>query len=122
MQRETVQGLSRISMIGNLVCDIIIFLYLLDSDNTSRLIIGTYAVQSSIALWKVLKVLKVQFSSGGVVMKKRTEEEKETHMHDASGMYYLAFILIPCVVCSAIYALFNYEYKIFLLLVYSFCS
>jgi len=113
MERETLEGLSRVGLIGNLVCDIIILLYLFDSDGTSSLILGTYFVQTSIQVWKVMKVLKVQITSGGLKYTQKTDAEKESNQHDMAGFKYLAYVLVPLVIGSAIYALFNYEYKSF---------
>merc|ERR550517_1686084 len=44
-------------------------------------------------------------------MKKRTQAERDTHSHDADGMWYLAWVLVPCVVGHAGYCLYHYQYK-----------
>ena len=59
------------------------------------------------------KVLKLQYSFGGVRMKETSAEERETHAHDSTGLMYLAAVLVPLVIGSATYALFTYEYRSF---------
>jgi len=108
MQRESIEGLSRVSMIGNFICNLITLLYLIDND-TSILVVGTIFVETCIQFWKVGKVLKVQWSS--MSMKKRTQAERDTHSHDVDGMWYLAWVLVPCVVGHAGYCLYHYQYK-----------
>jgi hypothetical protein len=86
-------GMSKRSVIGNAVCSLIIFLFLLDSPGTSMIIIATTGVSALIDLWKTMRVL-------GFTGPKRdfSEAEKETDVIDKAGMRYLWYILWPLLV------------------------
>lgn len=66
----------------NAVCELIVFLYLYDTPNTSWLVLGTVGVSALIGFWKVSKVLKMD-SHGN--RKEKNKLEKETDSYDATG-------------------------------------
>ena len=51
--RQNLVGLSRRTVVMNFLCSFVIFLYLVDSDGTSRLIVGSMGVSMVIDAWKV---------------------------------------------------------------------
>lgn len=50
-------GMSRRSVIGNAVCSVILFLFLLDSVGTSWVVIGTMGMHALVDVWKTFKIL-----------------------------------------------------------------
>uniref|UniRef100_A0A6B2L1W1 Cleft lip and palate transmembrane protein 1-like protein n=1 Tax=Arcella intermedia TaxID=1963864 RepID=A0A6B2L1W1_9EUKA len=106
--RDNFVGLSRTTVIGNTVCEIIIFLFLYDSPGTSWLVLGTVGISALINIWKVFKVLKLSVS---LKRGARNEEEQKTDNFDSTGMYYLSLILYPLVIGWAIYSLFNHQHR-----------
>lgn len=86
-------GMSKRSVIGNTICSLIIFLFLLDSPGTSVIIVATTGISALIDVWKTLRVL-------GVTGPKRdfSEAESHTEMIDKAGMRYLWYILWPVLI------------------------
>ncbi len=83
-------GMSKRSVIGNAICSVIIFLFLLDSPGTSLIIVATTGVSAAIDLWKTTRIL-------GLTGPKRdfSEAEQQTNQIDKAGMKYLWYILWP---------------------------
>jgi len=107
-QKKTTTGISQSTVISRAICEIIIFLFLLDNRGTSWLVTGTVGISTMIEVWKVTKVLKMD------MFFKRTEksaDEKRTDAYDATGMYYLSMVLIPLLIGWSIYCLYTQPYK-----------
>merc|ERR1719343_940539 len=84
-KNESMQGLSARSMCVSFVCQGITALYLLDSQETSRLILFEILLDLSLATWKLRKAVKIElklafpfFSFGGQV----GYEQKGTNKYD----------------------------------------
>jgi len=108
-RKNITTGLSQTTIISNAICDIILFLFLIDNRGTSWLVIGTMGASSLIDIWKVTKVLKIDF-----LLRKtseKSEAEKQTDYFDAKGLYYLSMILVPLLIGWSIYCLYTYPYK-----------
>merc|ERR1740121_2403527 len=59
-KNESMQGLSARSMVVSWVCQGITALYLLDSQETSRLILFEILLDLSLATWKLRKAVKIE--------------------------------------------------------------
>jgi len=81
---------------------------LYDSPNTSWLVLGTVGFSALIEIWKVTKVLKLDFRLN---RGNKNEQEKQTDTYDAIGMYYLSLVLYPLVVGWALYSLYTRPYR-----------
>ena len=57
--RENYEGISSRSMMTNFACSCIIFLFLLDNDYTSRVILASHFISMIIEGWKAKRVSKV---------------------------------------------------------------
>ena len=97
-------GLSKRSIVGNAVCSIILFLFLLDSRGTSWIIVMTSGMSALIDVWKTTKIL--HFSGRDF-----SQAEKETENIDKMGMKYLWYILWPCIFLWSLYSLFNHQHR-----------
>merc|ERR1712008_50811 len=62
-KNESMRGLSARSMVVSFVCQLITALYLLDSQETSRLILFEIVLDTALASWKLKKAVKVQLTS-----------------------------------------------------------
>lgn len=109
-------GMSRRSVIGNAICSIIIFLFLLDSPGTSAIIIATTGISAAIDVWKTTRVRRRKNKVGenksdhfvfffffkilGLSGPRRdfSEAEAQTNAIDKAGMRYLWYILWPVLI------------------------
>ncbi|KAI4838492.1 CLPTM1 domain-containing protein [Plasmodium brasilianum] len=113
-QNESMEGLSALSVITTFVCDIILALYLYDSENTSWLLLFEMCVGVALSAWKVTKAVHVSFSKNYpfIILKdKKNYTESMTKKYDKIAVKYVGIVLIPCFIGYAIYSLFYYKYK-----------
>ena len=122
--RENYEGLSSRSYITNAACSVIILLYLMDNDYTSRVILASQSISMIIEVWKAKRVSKAQIfwryflpwvstaqgrsaEEGGAM----TAGEKATNEIDAVGMMWLSRLLYPMVAIWAVYSLMTNPHK-----------
>ncbi|GAB4824016.1 hypothetical protein N2152v2_011062 [Parachlorella kessleri] len=114
--KKNVQGLSVRTILINCFCQLVIFLYLLDSD-TSMVVLFSAGVGTAIEFWKVTKAMKVSvvwLPSGlpWLEFKDRASYTKtKTQEYDAQAMRYLSYALYPLVGGYAVYALVYQTHK-----------
>merc|ERR1719317_17760 len=108
--RENMEGLSQKAIIGEAVCSVIIFFYLLDCDS-SRIILATEFFWMLLSMWKCLRVMKFKLSLSGLVKEDSTANEQKTNEFDSSGFMYLTYFLWPLVIGYAVYSLIYHEQK-----------
>ena len=114
--RTDMTGLSISSVTSRFICELIIFLYLLDGGGTSWVILFSIGSGVIIEAWKVIKVLKPERSNQFPFMKIRdpsrlSQMETLTVNYDRIGTTYLSLILYPIIVGTALYARTQYEYS-----------
>jgi len=108
---ESMRGLSARSMVISFVCQIVTALYLLDSQETSRLLLFEILLEAFLATWKLKKAIKIEVkksfpfvSFGG---QKGYEEGSITSKYDEQAMRYMGALLTPLfvgyVIRSALY-------------------
>lgn len=113
-KNESMEGLSALSVITTFVCDIILALYLYDSEDTSWLLLFEMFLGVVLSAWKVTKAVDVSFSKQYpyIIMKdKKNYTESMTKKYDKIAVKYVGIILIPCFIGYAIYSLFYNKYK-----------
>ncbi|CAD2092062.1 CLPTM1 domain-containing protein, putative [Plasmodium vinckei brucechwatti] len=113
-QNESMEGLSALSVITSFVCDIILALYLYDSEDTSWLLLFEMFLGVALSAWKVTKAVNVSFSKQYpyIIMKdKKNYTESMTKKYDKIAVKYVGIVLIPCFIGYAIYSLFYNKYK-----------
>jgi hypothetical protein len=125
--RSNFVGISSRAVTSSYVCSLIIFMYLMDNENVSTLILVSVGGGTLVELWKVQRVLQVgvvwragvlpllvtsrtavtyQGGEGaGTARKEQSEEERVTAEMDAYAMRMLGFGLYPLVLGGAGYSL-----------------
>lgn len=113
-QNESMEGLSALSVITAFVCDLILALYLYDSENTSWLLLFEMFIGVALSAWKVTKAVNVSFKKQYpflIIKDKKNYTESMTKKYDKIAVKYVGIVLFPCFIGYAIYALFNYKYR-----------
>jgi len=104
-----IEGLSSRSVIGNFLCNIVIFIHLYDSGFTSIIVLISAGVSAVIEAWKVFKVLKIRVTRKGwqilIHRDSKSNAEELTDAHDAAAMNAMGKCIYPMVVGGAVYSL-----------------
>jgi hypothetical protein len=114
--KKNVEGLSVRTVLINSVCQLVIFLYLLDSE-TSMVILFSSGVGTAIEFWKVTQAMDVSIDRSGRFPKLKFSDKagydnaNKTKQYDAEAIKYLSYALYPLVIGYAIYALFYKTHK-----------
>lgn len=116
--RSDYTGLSSRSLMTDTMQEVIIFLYLFDYEEISRIVLFQVGTSALIGAWKYARVARLSITlqywlpwvastrgQGG------NEEEQTTEDIDAKGMRYLKYFLYPLSAVWGIYNLYYYEYK-----------
>eukprot|EP00048_Salpingoeca_helianthica_P012818 m.188650 g.188650 ORF g.188650 m.188650 type:complete len:603 (+) comp15424_c0_seq17:1752-3560(+) len=114
--RKDLAGLSRRTIFMNFGCSVIIFLYLLDSEQTSIIVLASTGVSLILDGWKVTKALRLTIEWRGVlpavsIGSVSTRAEQETEQFDLTAMKFLAYALYPIAAIWAGYSLFYHVHK-----------
>ncbi|CAI5468627.1 unnamed protein product [Closterium sp. Yama58-4] len=114
-QNKSMEGLSARSVVINFVCQLIIFLYLLDN-NTSWLILISSAISCGIEFWKIGKAMHVEIDRSGSIPWVRFRDREsyarnKTKEYDAIAMRYFSYALYPLVAGYAVYSLIYETHK-----------
>eukprot|EP00850_Spirogloea_muscicola_P017577 SM000152S01565 [mRNA] locus=s152:275605:280036:- [translate_table: standard] len=112
---KSMEGLSARSVVMNFVCQLIIFLYLLDNE-TSWMILISSACGCAIEFWKIGKAMHVTIDRSGQfpVLRFKDREsyaKNQTKEYDAQASKYLAYALYPLVIAYGIYSLMYQSHK-----------
>lgn len=118
-KKRSFAGLSSRSIISSFICSLIIYLYLVDSEHVSTMVLGSVGVSTLIELWKIKRVLKIEFvwENGwpwvtSVSHKDhQSAAEKDTLDFDKKAMQYLSMVMYPLVFSSSVYSLIYYPQK-----------
>ena len=110
--RKSLEGLSVRSILISFVCQLIIFLYLADSE-TSWMILFSAGVSVLIEGWKITKTNDVSISRlfPFIHLKDKNSYKSQTKEFDEQAMKYLSFVIYPLVVIYAIYSLYYDSHK-----------
>eukprot|EP01069_Polyplicarium_translucidae_P008026 Polyplicarium_translucidae@DN3177_c0_g1_i1.p1 len=106
--RDSMEGLSAMSVFISWICEIIIGLYLFDSQGTSRLILFEVAmgiVFSSYKLTKAVKFARKPSFPFVSIAGARDYVESDTKKHDETAIRFMSLVLLPCFFGYAIYSL-----------------
>ncbi|CDR94679.1 transmembrane CLPTM1 family protein, putative [Babesia bigemina] len=113
-KNDSMEGLSALSVLISFVCDVIIALYVFDSENVSWLILFEMGVGVAASAWKVSKAIKFKFKRQFPFVELGNANnyvESNTKKYDEQAIKYMSMVMIPCVVAYAIYSLFYEKYK-----------
>jgi len=108
-KNKSMEGLSAKSVVLNFICQVIIFLYLLDNE-TSWMILMSSGVGLCIEFWKIGKAMHVEIDRSGRIplLKFRDRESyanNKTKEYDDIAMKYLTYVLFFLALCFAAYSL-----------------
>ncbi|KAJ1696427.1 hypothetical protein LUZ63_004939 [Rhynchospora breviuscula] len=108
-KNKSMEGLSAKSVVLNFVCQVIIFLYLLDNE-TSWMILFSSGIGLCIEFWKIGKAMHVEIDRSGRIplLKFRDRESyanNKTKEYDDIAMKYLSYVLFFLAACFAVYSL-----------------
>eukprot|EP01112_Ceratiomyxa_fruticulosa_P002903 TRINITY_DN1326_c0_g2_i6.p1 TRINITY_DN1326_c0_g2~~TRINITY_DN1326_c0_g2_i6.p1 ORF type:complete len:589 (+),score=121.76 TRINITY_DN1326_c0_g2_i6:219-1985(+) len=111
---KSMEGLSVQTIILNTICQAIIFLYLLDND-TSTLILVSAGIGLLIEAWKIKKAMNVKVYWVGSLPRlsftDKASYSSETKKHDQYAMKKLSYVLYVLVIGSSIYSLIYNTHK-----------
>ncbi|KAJ0096438.1 hypothetical protein Patl1_28173 [Pistacia atlantica] len=108
-KNKSMEGLSAKSVVVNFICQLIVFLYLLDND-TSWMILASSGVGCCIEFWKIGKAMHIEIDRSGKIPMLRFRDREsyagnKTKEYDDLAMKYLSGVLFFLVICSSIYSL-----------------
>ncbi|XP_022868681.1 cleft lip and palate transmembrane protein 1 homolog [Olea europaea var. sylvestris] len=111
-KNKSMEGLSAKSVIVNFICQLIVFLYLLDNE-TSWMILASSGIGCCIEFWKIGKAMHIELDSSGKIPMLRFRDREsyaknKTKEYDDLAMKYLSYILFLLVACFSVYSL-KYE-------------
>eukprot|EP00771_Trimastix_marina_P000619 gnl/Trimastix_PCT/1638.p1 GENE.gnl/Trimastix_PCT/1638~~gnl/Trimastix_PCT/1638.p1 ORF type:complete len:604 (+),score=104.28 gnl/Trimastix_PCT/1638:70-1812(+) len=113
---RSLRGLSVRTLFLNAGMELVIILYLIDSGETSFMILVSQIIGFGIELWKIKRacVKVVRKPNGGVALKwrrRRSYEKSETRKHDEKASKWLYIVLFTLVIGYSIYALVYQNHK-----------
>ncbi|KAL5820107.1 hypothetical protein ACOSQ4_023949 [Xanthoceras sorbifolium] len=108
-KNKSMEGLSAKSVVVSFICQLIVFLYLLDND-TSWMILASSGIGCCIEFWKIGKAMHIEIDRSGKIPKLRFRDREsyaknKTKEYDDLAMKYLSGVLFFLVICSSIYSL-----------------
>lgn len=111
-KNKSMEGLSAKSVVLNFVCQLVVFLYLLDNE-TSWMILASSGIGVCIEFWKIGKAMHIEIDRSGKIpmLKFRDREsyaQNKTKEYDEIAMKYLTYVLLLLVIGFSIYSL-KYE-------------
>jgi len=113
-QKKSMEGMSVQTLYVNVICNLIIFLYLLDNE-TSWMVLFSVGAGLAIEIWKLTRAVHVTIGYWrGIPYPIFTDKQSYlsvTRAHDLAAMKYLHWVLYPLVVCYAIYSLMYESHK-----------
>ncbi|PQM34949.1 cleft lip and palate transmembrane protein 1 homolog [Prunus yedoensis var. nudiflora] len=111
-KNKSMEGLSAKSVIVSFICQLIVFLYLLDNE-TSWMILASSGIGCCIEFWKIGKAMHIEIDRTGRIPMLRFRDREsyagnKTKEYDDMAMKYLSYVLFFLVACSSVYSL-KYE-------------
>ncbi|CAK0898929.1 unnamed protein product, partial [Prorocentrum cordatum] len=117
---ESMEGLSARSMIVSFVCQLIQCLYLLDSQEASRLILFQIVLELALATWKLRKAVNLELKPNFPFISMGSQagyESAGTNKYDEEATHYMFSVLTPVfvgyVIWSAVYGKHRGWYSFF---------
>ncbi|KAH7284754.1 hypothetical protein KP509_34G069100 [Ceratopteris richardii] len=125
-KNKSMEGLSAKSVVVNFICQVIVFLYLLDNE-TSWMIIASTGVGCCIEFWKIGKAMHIEIdrSHWFPLLRFRDRESyarNKTKEYDDLAMKYLSYLLFFLVICFSIYSLMYERHKSWYSWILSSCT
>ncbi|KAL9313943.1 hypothetical protein ACSQ67_019395 [Phaseolus vulgaris] len=114
-KNKSMEGLSAKTVVVSFVCQLIIFLYLLDND-TSWMILASSGIGCIIEFWKIGKAMRIEIDrTGRIPMLKLRDRESyvrnKTKEYDDIAVKYLCYVLFLLVAGFSVYSLMYERHK-----------
>ncbi|KAK8492140.1 hypothetical protein V6N11_082297 [Hibiscus sabdariffa] len=114
-KNKSMEGLSAKSVVVSFLCQLIVFLYLLDNE-TSWMILASSGIGCCIEFWKIGKAMHIEVDrSGNIPMLRFRDRDSyasnKTKEYDDIAMKYLSYVLFLLVACFSIYSLMYERHK-----------
>ncbi|XVE83478.1 hypothetical protein DITRI_Ditri16bG0091300 [Diplodiscus trichospermus] len=114
-KNKSMEGLSAKSVIVSFLCQLIVFLYLLDNE-TSWMILASSGIGCCIEFWKIGKAMHIEIDRSGRIPILRFRDRdsyasNKTKEYDDIAMKYLSYVLFFLVACFSIYSLMYERHK-----------
>lgn len=114
-KNKSMEGLSAKSVVVSFICQLVIFLYLLDND-TSWMILASSGIGVCIEFWKIGKAMHIEVDRTGSIPKLKFSDRdsyagNKTKEYDDLAMKYLSYVLFVLVGCSSVYSLMYETHK-----------
>ncbi|CAL0319784.1 unnamed protein product [Lupinus luteus] len=114
-KNKSMEGLSAKTILVSFICQLIIFLYLLDND-TSWMILASSGIGCIIEFWKIGKAMRIEIDRTGRIPMLRLRDREsyvrnKTKEYDDIAMKYLSYVLFLLVVGLSIYSLMYERHK-----------
>ncbi|KAA8531264.1 hypothetical protein F0562_005977 [Nyssa sinensis] len=114
-KNKSMEGLSAKSVVVSFICQLIVFLYLLDND-TSWMILASSGIGCCIEFWKIGKAMHIEIDRSGKIPMLRFRDREsyagnKTKEYDDLAMKYLSYVLFILVACSSVYSLMYERHK-----------
>ncbi|KAL3528131.1 hypothetical protein ACH5RR_012787 [Cinchona calisaya] len=111
-KNKSMEGLSAKSVVVSFICQLIVFLYLLDNE-TSWMILASSGIGCCIEFWKIGKAMHIEIDRSGKIPMLRFRDREsyaknKTKEYDDLAMKYLSYVLFFLVACFSVYSL-TYE-------------
>ncbi|KAJ1607466.1 putative transporter [Cryptosporidium canis] len=125
---ESMYGLSGLSILASFISELIIGLYLFDSNETSWILLIEIFIGIAISAWKLWKTKIFKFNTkfpfisikgdsdtlpnpSDEMSKIKFEQEMLSRKYDSIAIKYMTILLTPCIIGYAVYSLRYYKYK-----------
>ncbi|EAR88140.2 cleft lip and palate transmembrane protein (macronuclear) [Tetrahymena thermophila SB210] len=113
---ENYQGLSLRSLYTGFVFEVVVFLYLLDSEETSWLIIASSGIELLVTVWKIYKTAKCQRRKDNKFPFFEIDQTQQSYIrtteeYDKQATKYLYYALVPLLAGYTVYSLIYLEHK-----------
>ncbi|XP_015365512.1 PREDICTED: cleft lip and palate transmembrane protein 1-like protein isoform X2 [Diuraphis noxia] len=102
--RKSMAGLSSRLVVWRAFSQTVVLLYLFE-EKASMLIIVPSAISSVIEIWKVFKIIPIDWKNLKLKQLTLNRAEEDTKKFDAESMKYLSYVLYPLCAGAAIYSL-----------------
>lgn len=114
-KNKSMEGLSAKTVVVSFICQLVIFLYLLDND-TSWMILASSGVGLIIEFWKIGKAMHIEIDRTGRIPMLRFRDRESyagnrTKEYDDIAMKYLSYVLFLLAAGFAVYSLMYERHK-----------
>ena len=108
------EGISVKTLYMQIGMSFVVFLYLLDNENTSLLILIPQGLSIGVDIWKLLNASQLKRKETFPyfhLTDKQSYLESATKQYDEEAMHYLSYVMYPLIAIYAAYSLFYHEHK-----------